>query len=123
MESILTSIKKMLGIVEECEDFDIDVMSHINTAFSTLHSVGVGPSEGFSIEDKNSTWADFSEDTPTANMAKSYIYHSAKLVFDPPPNSFVVESMKTTKSEYEWRLQVRADELKSTEEEVIQNGS
>lgn len=111
MESILTSIKKMLGIDEEYTHFDADIIMHINSVLMILTQLGVGPEEGFMIEDDTSTWIDF---IPEANAArlhavKSYIYMKVKLIFDPPLSSAVIESMNRQISEFEWRLNVAVD--------------
>ena len=111
MESILTSIKKMLGIDEEYTHFDDDVIMHINSVLMILTQLGVGPAEGFMIEDDTSTWVDF---IPEANAAqlhavKSYIYMKVKLIFDPPLSSAVIESMNRQIAEFEWRLNVAVD--------------
>ena len=106
MESILTSIKKMLGITEECTDFDADIIMHINSVFMILRSLGVGPEEGFVIEDEIPIWDDFLPDAALTKMAavKTYVYLKVKLVFDPPLSSSTVESMNRMISELEWRL-------------------
>ena len=111
MESILTSIKKMLGIDEEYTHFDADIIMHINSVLMILTQLGVGPAEGFVIEDDTSTWVDF---IPEANAAqlhavKSYIYMKAKLIFDPPLSSAVIDSMNRQIAEFEWRLNVAVD--------------
>lgn len=111
MESILTSIKKMLGIDEEYTHFDADVIMHINSVLMILTQLGIGPAEGFMIEDDTSTWVDF---IPEANAAqlhavKSYIYMKVKLIFDPPLSSAVIESMNRQIAEFEWRLNVAVD--------------
>ena len=121
MESILTSIKKMLGIAEEYEHFDTDIIIHINSVFSTLTQLGVGPSEGFSIKDENAKWADFISDEKSLESVKSYMYLKVKLLFDPPLSSAVIESTNRMISEFEWRLNVAAETI-STGEEEIQNG-
>ena len=109
MESILTSIKKMLGITEEYEQFDADLIMHINSVFSILTQLGVGPSEGFSIKDKTDVWSDFIPDDPRLESVKSYVYMKVKLLFDPPLSSTVMESMNRMISEFEWRLNVQAE--------------
>lgn len=109
MESILTSIKKLLGIPEEHEHFDPDVIIHINSTFMILNQIGIGPSEGFSIEDDTAVWTDFVSDTTKIEAVKTYIYLKVKLVFDPPLSSAVMDSMKQTISELEWRLNVAAE--------------
>ena len=91
-ESILTSIKKLLGIVEEYTQFDTDIIIYINTVFMTLQQLGIGPEEGFSITDENDLWTDFIEDSTLLNSVKTYIYLRVKLLFDPPLSSSTVES-------------------------------
>ena len=109
-ESILTSIKKLLGIAEDYTNFDTDVIIHINTAFMNLNQLGVGPEEGFKIEDNLSNWSDFIEDDgKQLEAVKTYIYLKVKLVFDPPLSGTVMEAMKETIKEYEWRLNVQAE--------------
>lgn len=111
MESILTSIKKMLGIDEEYTHFDADIIMHINSVLMTLTQLGVGPSEGFAIEDDTSTWIDFIPQISTAQLhaVKSYMYMKVKLMFDPPLSSSVIESMNRQIAELEWRLNVAVD--------------
>lgn len=106
MESILTSIKKLLGITEAYEHFDSDIVMHINTSLSTLSQLGVGPSTGFFIEDKLATWNDFVPNSVLANLAKQYVYLKVRLVFDPPQSSTVIEAMNRQISELEWRMNV-----------------
>lgn len=103
-ESILTSIKKLLGIAEDYEQFDIDLVMHINTVFATLHQLGVGPDNGFFIEDKFADWTEFMGDDPRLNLVKSYVHLRVKLLFDPPPGSAVLEAMDRTIKELEWRI-------------------
>ena len=108
MDSILTSIKKMLGIIEEDESFDIDIIIHINTAFSTLTQLGVGPKEGFAIRDKTTLWTEFVDDIRLENV-RSYIYLKVRQVFDPPTNSAVLDAISRQISELEWRMNVTTD--------------
>ena len=122
MESILTSIKKMLGIAEEYTHFDADLIMHINSVFAILTQIGVGPPEGFSIEDDTNVWTDFIQDNKKLESVKSYTYMKVKLLFDPPLSSSVIESMNRIISELEWRIQVAAEPVKTIEEEEIQNG-
>lgn len=109
MESILTSIKKLLGISEEYEHFDADLIMHINSVFMILTQLGVGPSEGFHITDSNEIWADFIQEPARIELVKSYMYLKVKLLFDPPSSSAVIESMNRMISEFEWRLNVAAE--------------
>lgn len=105
-ESILNSTKKMLGIDADYDAFDMDVILHINSALSTLNQLGLGPEEGFMIEDETAEWGDLLEDDMRLNSVKSLIYLKVRLVFDPPSTSFVLEAMKEQINELEWRLNV-----------------
>lgn len=115
MDSILTSIKKLLGMTADYEHFDSDIIMCINGVFLTLRQLGVGPSEGFSIEDDSAVWDDFIDSTsdpdkkPLVSAVRSYIHYKVKLAFDPPLNSSVMESIKQTITELEWRLNVETE--------------
>lgn len=106
MDSILTSIKKMLGLAEDYEHFDMDIIMHINSAFLTLSQLGVGPVGGFTISDKKTTWGDFASATSILSIenAKLYVYLKTRLIFDPPTSGIVTESLKDAIRELEWRL-------------------
>ena len=114
--SILTSIKKLLGITESCTDFDTDIIMHINTVLMTLSQLGVG-TEGFQIEDKNAVWSEFIKSDKLA-ATKSYVHLRVKLLFDPPLNSAIIEAIKESIKELEWRLNVRV-ELESEDDEEV----
>lgn len=104
-ESILLSIKKLLGITEEYTHFDTDAVIHINSAIMTLRQLGIGPSEGYKISGKEETWDDYlGDDLKLIESVKTYIYLKVKLVFDPPQSSIVLESIKEMIAEYEFRL-------------------
>lgn len=107
--SILTDVKKLLGITEEYEHFDTDIIIHINSAFFTLNQLGLGPVEGFSISDKTATWGDFLSDARDLEAVKTYVYLKTRIVFDPPTSSAVMESIKNMINELEWRLNVAVD--------------
>ena len=109
MDTILTSIKKLLGITEEYTHFDTDLIIHINSVFATLTQLGVGPYEGFVIVDKNDNWEQFTSDNILIESVKSYMYLKVKLLFDPPTSSAVIESYKQMINEFEWRLNVAAE--------------
>ena len=109
MDSILTSIKKLLGIAEEYTQFDEDIIMHINTVFLNLTQLGVGPEEGFAIEDDVASWEDFINDNTQLQAVKTYVYLKVKLLFDPPLSSSVIESMNRMIAELEWRLNVAVD--------------
>jgi len=116
MESILTSIKKLLGIPEEEKHFDPDIIMHINSVFTILTQLGVGPSDGFIIEDDLTTWNDFlGEGSKELNSVKSYMFMKVKLLFDTSTtSSAALDSMNRLINEFEWRLNVTA-ENKQTE--------
>lgn len=108
-DSILTSIKKLLGIAEEYDHFDSDIIMHINSVFSILNQLGVGPEDGFIIYDESATWDEFMSDSPKLEMVKSYMYLRVKALFDPPLSSAAIEANNRIASEFEWRIQVAAD--------------
>lgn len=114
MESILTSIKKLLGIVEDYTHFDADIIMHINSTFMVLNQLGVGPPEGFSITDSTAVWNDYLEDDTKLQMVKSYVYLKVRLLFDPPTASAHLESIKSQIAEFEWRLNVAVDPKPTT---------
>lgn len=105
-DSILDSTKKALGIGSDYDVFDADILMHINSVFSTLHQLGIGPDEGFQIEDDETTWDEFLQNDLPLNSVRSYMFLRVKLLFDPPGTSFAVQSMKEQVQELEWRLNV-----------------
>lgn len=109
MDSILNSVKKMLGIPEEYEAFDKDIIMHINSVFMILNQIGVGPSKCFSISDSSSSWDEFKQGDDTLESVKSYMYMKVRLIFDPPQSSVVMEAINKSVNEIEWRLKVAAD--------------
>lgn len=120
MESILTSVKKLLGLPEDYEHFDADIIMHINSVFMILTQMGVGPASGFTIMDKSTTWLEFIPDEAGVAAVKSYLYLKVRLLFDPPASSAVIESTNRMISEYEWRLNFAAE---TSETGGIQNGT
>ena len=109
ISSILTSVKKLLGIEEMYEHFDADIIMHINTAFMTLTQLGLGPAEGFFIEDKSATWDDFLGGRKDLYAVRSYVFMRARLMFDPPQMGYLVDSLKKQCEELEWRLNVQRE--------------
>lgn len=108
-ESILTSIKKLLGITSDYEHFDADIIMHINSVFMILMQLGIGPTDGFSISDDSAVWSDFLSDATWLEHVKSYVYMKVKLIFDPPQSGTVIGSMEKLISEFEWRCQEEQD--------------
>ena len=110
MDSILTSIKKLLGITAEYKQFDPDLIIHINSVFLILKQLGIGPEQGFSISGEYETWDQFlPEGSTNFEAVKSYMHIKVKLLFDPPTSSAVMEPMNRMASEYEWRLNIEAE--------------
>lgn len=109
MDSILTSIKKLLGITEEYEHFDKDIVLYINTVFPILTQLGVGPKEGFTITDESTTWKEYLGDDKRFEFVKTYIYLKVRLLFDPPASGTIVEAINQTIKEIEWRIGVFLD--------------
>ena len=109
MDSILTSVKKMLGIAEEYDHFDADLIMHINSVLTILGQLGVGPDEGFFIEDDGAEWTDFVPDMPKLQFIKTYVYQKVKLLFDPPQSASAIEALNRSISELEWRINAQVD--------------
>ena len=107
--SILTSIKKLLGIAEEDTSFDQDIIMHINTVFAILSQLGVGPANGFSIEDDGAIWSDYLGNSTNLELVKSYIYMKVRSMFDPPTSSILADAMNKNISELEWRINTMVD--------------
>src|SRR5436190_17535293 len=110
-QSILTSTKKILGIAEDYIVFDLDIITHINTAFSTLTQLGVGPADGFMIEDATALWTDFDpvDDNINFNSVRSYVFLKVKQLFDPPTTSYLIDATQKQIEELEWRLNVHRE--------------
>jgi len=109
MDSILTTIKKLLGIEEDYTQFDTDVILGINTALAVLTQIGVGPSCGFSISDKETTWVDFVGVERPFEAIKSFVHLKVKLLFDPPASSGLLDSINRMISDLEWRILIQFD--------------
>lgn len=107
--SILDSTKKMLGLDADYDAFDIDIIIHINSTFSQLAQLGVGPDEGFEIEDNTTLWSDFLGANKLINFVKSYMYLKVRMWFDPPTTSFDLTAKQEQIKELEWRMNVAAD--------------
>lgn len=127
-DSILDSVKKVLQVPFDYDVYDLDIMMHINSVFFTLQQLGIGPADGFQIEDADTTWENFLGVDPMLNVVKSYTALRVKLIFDPPPNSFTQTALKEQISEYEWRINVYREGLvyavpiPATTENVVDGG-
>lgn len=106
MNSILTSVKKMLGVVEDNVDFDDELILHINSVFPTLNQLGIGPENGFMIEDDTATWDQFLGDNLLLNDAKTFVFLRVKLLFDPAQTSYLIDALNKRADEIAWRMNV-----------------
>ena len=132
IESILISVRKQIGLDENCPDFDSDLIMHINSAFLNLKQIGVGPDEGYAIEGVDEKWNDYinTEQNPESKVllsaVKTYIYVKVKLIFDPPQSSAVIELLKQSLAEAEWRLNLEAESKQynsgSTNKPIVEDG-
>ena len=111
MNSILTSVKKQLGIAADYTHFDADIIMHINSVFMILEQMGVGPSTGFRIEDSSAVWTDFIPESASLESVKSYIGMKVRLMFDPPSNSIIMEANNRMIKELEVRLYMAAESI------------
>ena len=109
MDSILTSVKKIIGISEEDESFDTDLIMHINSVLMILNQLGVGPEDGFSITDKSAVWTDVIGDNKLIEAVKTFVGLKVRLIFDPPTSSAVLDSINKAISELEWRINVMVE--------------
>ncbi len=112
MDSILTSVKKLLGLPADYEAFDPDIIMYINTVLMILAQMGVGPKEGFFISDKSATWNQFIADPVKVEAVKAYVAVKVRLLgFDVPQSSTTLDALKNTAAEMEWRLNVEHDHM------------
>ena len=111
-QSILKSTKKILGIAEDYDVFDLDIITHINSAFSTLTQLGVGPAEGFMIQDDAAVWTGSTGTNVDFqwNSVKSYVFLRVRMLFDPPQTSYLISASERQIQELEWRLNVHREE-------------
>lgn len=107
--SILLSVKKILGLVPEDDSFDADIILYINSVFSTLSQLGVGPTDGFSIEDETALWVTYLGTDKNLNAVKTYMGMRVRMLFDPPGTSFAIEAMNKQIEQLEWRLNVQVE--------------
>lgn len=108
-DSILISVKKMLGIDRCCDSFDAELIMNINSVFSTFRQLGVDPLK-YGIESSNETWADIFDVSPTLlSYIKTCTYMKVRLIFDPPTTSFVLDSLNAQIKEQEWRIHIEAE--------------
>ena len=103
-DSILTTVKKLIGLDEEYDAFDQDILIFINSILFELEQIGLKPKEGFALSDKTAVWLDYTDDERVLNALKPYIYLKTKLIFDPPTSSSVADSINKVADRFEWRI-------------------
>jgi hypothetical protein len=115
MDSILNTIKKLLGIDAEDTSFDTDVIVNINLAIFNLSQIGIGPNNTFIVTSVDQTWSDYiGSSVVNLEGIKNYIYLKTKILFDPPTNSTVMAAFNNNIQELEWRM-MRAVETNNLE--------
>ena len=119
IESILESTKHSLNLAADYTPFDAAIIMHINSVFSTLNQLGVGPDAGFMIEDGDALWSDFLEGDLRLNNIKTYMYLRVRMLFDPPTIGYLVEAMKEQIKELEWRINAQRESVAWTEPEPV----
>jgi hypothetical protein len=109
VNSILNTIKKMLGMEIDYNAFDTDIIVNINSAIMILRQLGVGPPKGFFITGETETWDDLIGSSRLYDGVKTYIYLKVKSVFDPSTSTAASEASKEMIKELEWRLSSESD--------------
>jgi hypothetical protein len=117
--SILDSTKKALGIEPDYDVFDPDITMHINSVFSTLHQLGIGPAAGYAITGPDDEWSAFLGNDPLLNNVRTYVYLRVRLLFDPPATSFALDAFKQQAQELEWRINVQREETSWTDPDSV----
>lgn len=121
-DSILDTIKKMLGIDPTVTAFDTDIIVLINSAFLPLNQIGIGPVEGYSISGSSGKWSEYTTDIDNLESVKSYIYLKVKTIFDPPSSSYVLQQYTQTIKELEWRLCLEGEAIPHPDNEQYYDG-
>ena len=115
-ESVLKTIKQLIGCPDDFEQFDLDLIVHINSAFATLTQLGVGPKEGYRITGADNEWSEFEDDVQKLSLIKDYVYIKTRLLFDPPTSGSLMDSLKEQLKEMEWRLYMLYDPISEDDE-------
>lgn len=124
-QSILKCVKKLLNVDPDDPSFDLDIITHINNAFSNLNDLGIGPDEGFVIEDDTTEWADFldpAEDKVKLSKAKTVVYLSSRLAFDPPTSGFLKDALEKQLQEAQWRINANREATEWTDPDPVGDG-
>lgn len=103
-ESILTCIKKLIGVAPSYTHFDDQLIVHINAAFFYVYQLGVNECKDFSIDDNSWEWSDLVEKGTLQNILKEIVFLKVKLEFDTSLPSYVQSSIQDQLNEAETRL-------------------
>lgn len=103
-DSILTSVKQLIGDDPSDTEFDAEIIDHINATLLELNQLGVGPKEGYQIEDRTDEWSDFIEDGILQGYVRIFVKNKVKLVFDPPSSNALIEALNNQIDEMEFRI-------------------
>lgn len=121
--SILDSVKKVLGFEPEYTAFDLDIILHINGAFGSLQQLGVGSETGFVIEDNTTLWSQYISQLLYLGMVKQYIFMTVRLAFDPPGTSFAIDAFDKQIQQLAWRINVAVESLNPPSDPIEETGS
>lgn len=121
--SILTDIKKAIGLTEANEAFDLEITMHINSVFADLNQIGAGPANGYAIVDKTNTWDEFLADEIDLNMVRSYVFRRVKMMHDPPTIGRVIQAFEDAIAKDEWRIRVATDTPDLSSYSIVDGGS
>lgn len=120
-DSILDSTKRALGLAPTYDVFDPEIIMHINSVFMKLQQLGIGPEQGFMIEDDTAKWQDFLGESLHLNAVMTYMTLSVKMIFDPPGTSFLMASYEKQIQEYEFRLMIQQETVTAGAPVIISN--
>ena len=106
-EIILDSVKDKIAGGAIHEHFDQELIDAINAVFVDLRQIGIGPADGFALNDGYETWSSFlGENQSMQESVKSLVALKVRLIFDPPASSAIKEAIKENIDRLEWRLNV-----------------
>lgn len=108
-ESILNTIKLMLGVEKNCDQFDTDIIIDINSVLFILNQLGIGKKNFCITGSGEETWGDFIGDESKLQAVKTYVYLRVRLLFDPPASATLVNTITESIKEYGWRLNIEVD--------------
>lgn len=115
-DSILRTIKLMLGLTDDITAYDEEIKVHINSLFTILNQLDVISDDGFRISGYDETWGQLTDRLTLAEMVKEFMYLKVRMIFDPPGSSVVSDAYNSRIAELEWRMNIQAERLAALEE-------